>query len=308
MPEAALLTKNLRKDIGSKTIVSDINLNIHTGEVFGFLGPNGAGKTTTIRMIVGLSRITQGDIFINGHSVRTAFREAMCDVGCIVENPELYKYMSGLDNLRMFARLYAGITQARIDEVVKLVHLEDAIRGKVKTYSLGMRQRLGIAQALLHRPRLLILDEPTNGLDPAGIREMRGLFRSLAEQGTTVFVSSHILAEMQQMCDRVGIIHHGRMVTVKTVDELVDMSHSGGVQLLVRTGDNGKALACITELNIQAGMEKDGVRVSTEPARVPEIVRALVGAQIDVFALDTQEAHSLEDVFIKLTGEEQQNG
>ncbi len=308
MPETALLTKHLRKDIGAKTIVSDIDLDIHAGEVFGFLGPNGAGKTTTIRMIVGLSRITQGDIFIGGHSVRGQFRDAMRDVGCIVENPELYKYMSGLDNLRMFARLYTGITQARVDEVVELVQLKGAIRDKVKTYSLGMRQRLGIAQALLHRPRLLVLDEPTNGLDPAGIREMRGLFRSLAEQGMTVFVSSHILSEMQQMCDRVGIIHHGRMVTVKTVDELVNMSHNGGVQLLVRTGENNKALACITELHMAASLENDGVRVSTVPERVPEIVRALVGADLDVFGLDTQETRSLEDVFIQLTGEEKQNG
>lgn len=308
MPETVLRTENLRKDIGSKTIVSDINLDIHAGEVFGFLGPNGAGKTTTIRMIVGLSRITQGDIIINDNSVRSRFREAMRDVGCIVENPELYRYMSGLDNLRMLARLYKGVGRERIDEVVKTVHLEDAIHDKVKTYSLGMKQRLGLAQALLHRPRLLILDEPTNGLDPAGIREMRTLFRSLAEKGITVFVSSHILSEMQMMCDRVGIINHGRMVAIHTVEELTSLSAGGGIQLLVRTGDNAAALHCITDLKMKASLDSDGVHVGTAPERVPELVRALVGANLDVYAMDTQNTRSLEDVFMKLTGEEKHNG
>jgi ABC-2 type transport system ATP-binding protein len=167
--EAILKTVNLRKNIGKRTIVSDISLEINSGEVFGFLGPNGAGKTTTIRMIVGLSKITEGDVYVNGHSVRGNFTEAMRNIGCIVENPEMYKYMSGLDNLKMFANLY-GIERERIDEVVKIVDLQEAIRDKVKVYSLGMKQRLGIAQAILHRPKLLILDEPTNGLDPAGIR------------------------------------------------------------------------------------------------------------------------------------------
>ncbi|NLJ30084.1 MAG: ABC transporter ATP-binding protein [Clostridiales bacterium] len=308
MPEMVLRTENLRKDIGSKNIVSDINLDIRPGEVFGFLGPNGAGKTTTIRMIVGLSKITQGDIFISGNSVRSRFREAMRDVGCIVENPELYRYMSGLDNLRMFARLYKGVGRERVDEVVRIVHLEDAIRDKVKTYSLGMKQRLGLAQALLHRPRLLILDEPTNGLDPAGIREMRTLFRDLADQGAAVFVSSHILSEMQMMCDRVGIINHGRMVAVHTVEELTSLSDGGGVQLLVRTGDNAAALQCMNGLQMKASLDSDGVHVATAPERVPELVRALVGAGLDVYAMDTQKTRSLEDVFMKLTGEEKQNG
>lgn len=308
MPETVLRTEDLRKDIGSKTIVSDINLDIHAGEVFGFLGPNGAGKTTTIRMIVGLSRITQGDIRINGNSVRSQFREAMRDVGCIVENPELYRYMSGLDNLKILARLYKRVGRERIDEVVRIVHLEDAIRDKVKTYSLGMKQRLSLAQALLHRPRLLILDEPTNGLDPAGIREMRTLFRSLAENGTTVFVSSHILGEMQMMCDRVGIINHGRMVAVHTVEELTSLSAGGGVQLLVRTNDNEEALRCITGRQIKASLDSDGVHVGTTPESVPELVRALVGANLDVYTMDTQNTRSLEDVFMKLTEEGKQNG
>lgn len=301
MAEAALLTRGLRKDIGKRTIVSDIDLAVPAGEIFGFLGPNGAGKTTTIRMIVGLCRITRGEVFINGHSVRRDFRAAMRDVGCIVENPEFYRFMSGRDNLRLFARLYPGVGSARVDEVIELVHLGNAARDRVKTYSLGMRQRLGIALALLHRPRLLILDEPTNGLDPAGIREMRELLRSLARDGMTVFVSSHILSEMQQMCDRVGIINRGRMVTVRSVEELVSLSAASGVQLLVRTGDDARALEIIRGLSIQAQPAGDGIHVATKPERVPEIVSALAGAGVAVYGMDTQESQSLEDVFMELT-------
>lgn len=303
--EAVLKTTGLKKDIGSRTIVHDIALELNKGEIFGFLGPNGAGKTTTIRMIVGLSKITEGNIFIGGHSVRSDFRAAMREVGCIVENPEMYKYMSGLDNLKIFARLYPNVDRKRIDEVVKIVDLEGAIKDKVKTYSLGMKQRLGVAQAILNRPKLLILDEPTNGLDPAGIKALRELLRSLAQnEGLTVLVSSHILSEMQQMCDRVGIINHGQMIMVKTVDELIGMSQNSGTKsLLLNTGDNSKAAELLAEQEISAQVEADGIHVDTQSERVPELVRVLVGADVDVYGMDSVEQHSLEDVFMKLTGE-----
>lgn len=306
MSTAVLKTANLKKVIGKRTIVSDISLELNAGEIFGFLGPNGAGKTTTIRMIVGLAKITEGNIYIGGHSVRSEFREAMRGVGCIVENPEMYKYMSGLDNLKIFAKLYEGVGQKRIDEVVKIVDLENAIRDKVKTYSLGMKQRLGIAQALLHHPKLLILDEPTNGLDPAGIKAMRELLRNLSQnEGLTVFVSSHILGEMQQMCDRVGIINHGRMITVKTVDELIGMSQDNGkTKLLLRTGDNVKAAGILTQTGVSNCVEADGIHIDTQKDRVPEIVTALAGAGIPVYGMDSTETQSLEDVFMKLTGED----
>jgi ABC-2 type transport system ATP-binding protein len=299
--EAILKTVNLRKNIGKRTIVSDISLEINSGEVFGFLGPNGAGKTTTIRMIVGLSKITEGDVYVNGHSVRGNFTEAMRNIGCIVENPEMYKYMSGLDNLKMFANLY-GIERERIDEVVKIVDLQEAIRDKVKVYSLGMKQRLGIAQAILHRPKLLILDEPTNGLDPAGIRDMREFLRSLAnKEGMTVFVSSHILSEMQQMCDRVGIINHGRMVTVKTVEEIISMtSDKERTELFVRTNDNVKASELLLSAGIENKQESDCIHIKIQSDKVPEIVSTLAGANIAVFGMNSRE-QSLEDVFMKLT-------
>jgi ABC-2 type transport system ATP-binding protein len=204
--------RNLTKRIRNKNIVDQISFELFPGEVFGFLGPNGAGKTTTIRMMVGLIGMSAGDVAINGQSIRSSFREAIQHVGAIIENPELYKHLTGMQNLKQFARMVEGIPQSRIDQIVQLVGLTARIHDKVKTYSLGMRQRLGIAQALLHKPAVLILDEPTNGLDPAGIREMRQLVRKLAaEEGIAVMVSSHLLAEMEQMCDRFGVVIEGRL-------------------------------------------------------------------------------------------------
>lgn len=307
MNQTVLKTENLKKQIGKRVIVSDISLELVAGEIFGFLGPNGAGKTTTIKMIVGLSRITEGNIWINGCSVREDFTQAMRHVGCIVENPEMYKYMSGLDNLRVFARMYGGIGEERIREIVKTVDLEAAIKDKVKTYSLGMRQRLGIAQALLHKPRLLILDEPTNGLDPAGIREMRELLRRLAvEEKLTVFVSSHILAEMQQMCDRVGIIHKGKLLMTRQVDELTGLTNRDGALTLLFTTDNPEKTAALLK---QAGAKvlpsSEGVEIQTLREAIPQLVALLVQNGISIYGMDKKEATSLEDVFMKLTGEVQ---
>jgi ABC-2 type transport system ATP-binding protein len=300
-----LKTDNLKKVIGRRTIVSEISMELKAGEIFGFLGPNGAGKSTTIKMIVGLSKITEGDIFVNGLSVKKDFKGAMMNIGCIVENPDMYKYMSGLDNLRVFAKMYKGVDEARINEVVKIVDLEKAIKDKVKTYSLGMKQRLGIAQALLHSPKLLILDEPTNGLDPAGIKDMRNLLKKLAkETGLTVLISSHILGEMQQICDRVCIINKGKIITVKTVEEIINMTVSDGkTVLLVKTDDNEKAASLLSGVNISCSVMSDGVHVETTNERVPEIITTLTTEGISVFGMDKQDAQSLEDVFMKLTGE-----
>lgn len=222
MDEITLSVKGLRKVIGKREIIQSLDFDLRRGEVFGFLGPNGAGKTTTIRMLVGLIRPTAGSIQVCGYDLHTQFPEAMRNLGCIVENPELYTYLSGWSNLQYFARMMEGIDDVRIAEVVKLVGLSARIHDKVKTYSLGMRQRLGIAQALLGNPKVLILDEPTNGLDPSGIREMREFIRYLAEkEGLSVLVSSHLLSEIQLMCDRVAIISKGRIVRVDKVQSLL---------------------------------------------------------------------------------------
>ena len=301
-----LKIENLKKVIGKHTIVSDISIELKEGEIFGFLGPNGAGKSTTIKMIVGLSKITEGNIYVGGCSVKKDFKRAMRYIGCIVENPDMYHYMSGLDNLRLFAKIYKGVDEARINEVVKIVDLERAIKDKVKTYSLGMKQRLGIAQALLHSPKLLILDEPTNGLDPAGIKEMRELLQKLSsETGLTVFISSHILGEMQQMCDRVGIIHKGKIVTIKSVEEILSMTQKEDkTVLLLKSDNNERAASLLSSLNISCRVLDDGVHAETTQDRVPEIVRTLTYAGLAIFAMDKQETQSLEDVFMKLTGEE----
>ncbi|SFS71310.1 ABC transporter ATP-binding protein [Paenibacillus sp. BC26] len=222
MNEPFVEVNNLTKQIRGKTIVHHISFHLNRGEVFGLLGPNGAGKTTTIRMMVGLIAMSDGDVRIGGSSIRSQFKEAIRHVGAIVENPELYKHLTGMQNLKQYARMGDGITQSRIEEVISLVGLASRIHDRVKTYSLGMRQRLGIAQALLHKPAVLILDEPTNGLDPAGIREMRGLVRKLAhEEGIAVMVSSHLLAEMEQLCDRFGVMMDGRL---RTTFALADLS------------------------------------------------------------------------------------
>lgn len=305
MTDEVLKIEKLKKVIGKRTIVSDISIELKSGEIFGFLGPNGAGKSTTIKMIVGLSKITEGNIYVGGCSVKKDFKGAMRNIGCIVENPDMYNYMSGLDNLKIFARIYKGVDEARIQEVVKIVDLERAIKDKVKTYSLGMKQRLGIAQALLHSPKLLVLDEPTNGLDPAGIKQMRELLRKLSsETGLTVFVSSHILGEMQQMCDRVGIIHKGKIITIKSVAELLNMTQKDEKTVLILKSDsNEKAFSLLTSANINSSILGDGIHIETTKERVPEIVKIVTSAGIAILGMDKQETNSLEDVFMKLTGE-----
>ena len=201
-----LEVKNITKRFGAKTVVRNVSFEVNPGEVVGFLGPNGAGKTTAIKMILGLLSIDAGEIKVNGFDVSQKREKALQRVGGIIESPELYGYLTGRTNLKLFASMYDGIKEEQIDSAVRTVRLENRINDKVKKYSLGMRQRLGVAQAILHDPNLLILDEPTNGLDPNGIKELRDNLRHLADKGAGVLVSSHQLAEMELMCDRVVII------------------------------------------------------------------------------------------------------
>src|SRR5712691_3970268 len=219
--QPVLVATNLTKVLRKRTIVDGVSFTLNPGEVFGFLGPNGAGKTTTIRMLVGLIKPTAGNVTICGYDVRRQFEHAMRCIGCIVENPDLYRFMSGRENLEHFARML-GSGQDDIRRVAELVMLAHRLDQRVGTYSLGMRQRLGIAQAMLGSPRLLILDEPANGLDPAGIREIRELLRHLAsERQMAVFISSHLLGEVELMCDRVAIIHKGQLLREGSVSDLI---------------------------------------------------------------------------------------
>ncbi|MGG1314402.1 ABC transporter ATP-binding protein [Cohnella laeviribosi] len=292
--------QEVTKRIGSRTIIDRVSLDVQPGEVFGFLGPNGSGKTTTIRMMVGLMSLTSGDITIAGHSVKTAFRQAISRVGAIVENPEMYKFLTGYQNLVHFARMNPAITKARIDEVVELVGLQKRIHDKVKKYSLGMRQRLGVAQAILHRPSLLVLDEPTNGLDPAGIRELRDYLRLLArEEGTAVFVSSHLLSEMELMCDRVAILQQGKLIDIRSIGAQAESS-SAAEEVLFEVDQPDAALGILEGQG--AGRIVDGLLTITADRDLTAAVnRRLVEAGIRVYGI-RKKTKSLEDQFLEVTG------
>ncbi|XRG76969.1 ABC transporter ATP-binding protein [Rossellomorea sp. GAMAL-10_SWC] len=296
MKKAIVQIKNLSKEIKGKKIVSDLSFDIFEGEVFGFLGPNGAGKTTTIRMMVGLMNISEGDVVINGHSIKSNFEDAIKNVGAIVENPELYKFLSGYDNLLQYARMDKNVTKEKIDEVVELVGLTGAIRQKVKTYSLGMRQRLGLAQCLLHDPKVLILDEPTNGLDPAGIREMRDHLQLLTKKkGMAIIVSSHLLAEMEMMCDRIGIIQQGKLVDVQTVTELT----TEDVQTYsIEVNNNETALKVLSKHNAQLVDGEIHIELTRED--VPNVIELLVENRIRIYGFKAN-AKTLEDRFLEIT-------
>ena len=297
MTKVTLSVKGLKKVIGKKEIIKGIDFDLHEGEVFGFLGPNGAGKTTTIRMLVGLIRPSEGSISICGYDVRKDFTKAMEQMGCIVENPELYSYLSGWDNLLHFSRMLPGIDKERIKEVIELVGLNKRIHDKVKTYSLGMRQRLGIAQAMLNRPKVLILDEPTNGLDPAGIREMRQFIRKLAKgSGMSVLVSSHLLGEIQLLCDRVAIIAKGKILQTDTVENLLTAQERTIWRLEPLAG--GKE---ILEMYTQVKQEGEYIITSYDLKQTPEWNAALIEKGINVLEMNRR-LPALEELFLEITG------
>lgn len=298
-----LKLEGVTKSIKGKVLVDNVSFDVYEGEVFGFLGPNGAGKTTTIRMLVGLIKPTKGRIEIAGYPVKTHFKEAMRQIGCIVENPELYGYLTGWENLNQFARMLGINDEKKISEVVNLVKLTDRIHEKVKTYSLGMKQRLGIAQALLGGPKLLILDEPTNGLDPAGIRELREFIHMLVkEQNISVFISSHLLSEIEMICDRVGIINKGKMVRVSTVKELVK---EAAERVEWRVSPIQKALDLLKKDSmIQDIIVKDElILCRMSPLKINEVIQQFVAEDVQVNGVKTM-SETLEDLFMEMTGGE----
>ncbi|MFB9330996.1 ABC transporter ATP-binding protein [Paenibacillus aurantiacus] len=295
--------KNVTKRIGRRTIIENLSLDLPEAQVFGFLGPNGSGKTTTIRMMVGLMAMTEGDVVIRGHSVRHDFEKAIRHVGAIVENPEMYKYLSGYDNLLLFSRMIPGITRQRIDEVVELVGLKGRIHDKVRTYSLGMRQRLGVAQAIMHKPTLLILDEPTNGLDPAGIRELRDYLRKLAkEEGITVFVSSHLLSEMELMCDRVAIIQAGKLIDVRDIGQAADADGAGAATYFFDVDKPEDALSLLAGAH-GAHASEGGLAIAGGRDTAADVNAQLVRGGIRVYGIRVHNK-SLEDQFLEMTGGE----
>lgn len=294
------LHKSYRRRTGTTVAVDGLELTVPEGGVYGFLGPNGSGKTTTIRCVLGLARPTSGELRLLGETVPGGLRGAVRRTGAIVETPALFPTMTGRENLRLLASV-DGIGNRRVDEVLDVVGLGPRADDLVKRYSLGMRQRLALAAALLKDPELLILDEPANGLDPAGMREVRQLLRRLADEGRTVFVSSHILAEIESTCDRVAILAHGRCVSHGTVDEVVARAgHRSAV--VVTVADLAAGERVLRESNFGVARVAGALRVDVPPESAGDVTRALAGADQWVTEL-RPDRFSLEDVFLELTGE-----
>jgi ABC-2 type transport system ATP-binding protein len=288
--------KNISKTIRNKKIIDNLNLSLYPGQITGFLGPNGAGKTTTIRMMVGLMKQSGGDIVIDGVSLSDDFEKGLSKVGVIVENPEMYKFMSGYKNLLHFARMHKGVTKEKIDDVVRQVGMQNRIHEKVGSYSLGMRQRLGLAQALLHSPKFLILDEPTNGLDPAGIREFRHYLRKIAdEQGVSIFVSSHMLSEIELMCDRIAVIQNGKLIDIREMSETQESSY------YIEATPAEKAQQVLVDGGFTVEPFKDGFLVNAEQHQIPGLVESFIADGVQVFAVQPQRK-TLEDEFLEMTG------
>ena len=297
-PEFAVETTDLTKVYGRHTRAVDrLNLSVRIGEVYGFLGPNGAGKTTTLRMLLGLVHATSGRAVVLGRAPGDP--DGLARVGAMVEEPAFYPYLSGRDNLRVMAR-FAGRSEDGIDAALDAGDLLGRAGSRFKTYSQGMRQRLGVAAALLKDPELLILDEPTNGLDPAGVAEMRSLIRRLGSGDRTVLLSSHMLGEVQQVCNRVGVISRGALVAEGAVDEL-----RGRGSVLVRAAPLAAAQERAERLLGTGRVQVlDGtLRLQSDPADAPRITRELVLAGVEVSEIRPVE-RTLEDVFLELTGEE----
>lgn len=295
--------KNISKTIGKRKIIDNLSFSVMEGEIFGFLGPNGAGKTTTIKMITGLLKIDEGEILICGKNVKTDYEAALSNVGGIIENPEMYGYLTGRTNLEIFGRMHGDISKERIDEVIDMVKLNNRIDEKVRKYSLGMRQRLGVAQALLHKPKLLILDEPTNGLDPAGIKELRDNLKTLAKtEGLAVLVSSHLLSEMELMCDRFGIIDNGKIIDVKSLNELTNSKSDDFNNYTIEVSNVEESIGIINGLikDLNISTHKNKLQLKASKDDIAKINKSLVINSIDVYEIAHASA-SLEEKFMEIT-------
>jgi ABC-2 type transport system ATP-binding protein len=301
MPEAVLQTQNLNFHFrAGQPLIQNLNLTVERGSIYGFLGPNGAGKTTTIRLILDLLRPQSGRVEVFGQELRTNREASFQKIGALIEQPSLYGHLTGQQNLEI-ARWYTGAGTRRIDEVLELVGLSDARHKKARAYSLGMKQRLGLAMALLHQPELLILDEPTNGLDPSGIIEMRELIRRLgAEWGTTVFLSSHLLAEIERTCTHVGIIHQGQLRFQGTLAELKTVQ-AGQAVLQLETSDNHRAAVLLSERYAATPLNGSFVTLPYESKQQAAAVnQQLVSQGLDVYQLTIRQS-DLEDLFLEIT-------
>ena len=298
MPNQVLKCDNINKVIKKKQILNNVSFELNEGEILGFIGPNGAGKTTTIKLILGLQSITSGMVKINGYDVQKDFVHAIERVGAIVENPDFYMYLSGCKNLELVANMYKSVTKERIDEVVKLVGLENRINDKVSKYSLGMRQRLGIAQAIINKPNLLVLDEPTNGLDPEGIKELREFLVKLSkEENMAIFISSHNLAELESFCNKICIIKNGEVIENSSIEELKSEKIDDFFFYTVEINDI-KLLEKDEKISI---IDDTHFKLIIEKENVPEFIEMLINKNVKIYEIK-EERVSLEEAFLKKTG------
>ena len=297
MKNQVLLLDNVCKYIKNKEIIKGISFSITEGEVLGFLGPNGAGKSTTLRMIVGLSSPTSGKITIDGHSITTDYVKAMSKVGCIIEGPDMYNYLSGIENLKMLASMNKNVTNEDITKAIELVGMQNRINDKVSTYSLGMKQRLGLAQSLIHKPKLLILDEPTNGLDPAGINDFRHIIKDLAKkENIAVLISSHLISEVELMCDKVAIIKSGTLLKYSSVSELINSQ-----EVFFVLSDNQRGIEILkNKWNIDSSLKDDRIVAKVDISKLEKINSSFMQEGLMIKFVNTNQK-TLEDLFLTLT-------
>ncbi|KHF40628.1 ABC transporter ATP-binding protein [Halalkalibacter okhensis] len=297
--DAILEVTNVSKNIGGDCVVKDISFQLERGEIKGLLGPNGSGKTTILKMLVGLLRPTVGTIKIEGNDIHRNFEKAIGKVGAVIENPELYDYLSGYDNLQIFYRMAPDTPESRVEEVIDLLGMTDYIHDLVRTYSLGMLQRLGLAQAMLHRPAILLLDEPTNGLDPSGIQDLRKHLKMLANNGTAILISSHLLAEIEMICDSVLILDNGMLVSDCNLEELKSDSGTGDIyQFKVIEKDKLKEIITLLPQHDQIlEIVSDGFLIHSSIYDVANVNRFLIEHQISVVGIEKKKI-SLEKAFL----------
>lgn len=284
-----LKINNINKRFGKKQILKNVSFELNKGDILGFIGPNGAGKTTTIKMILGLQTIDKGTIQINGYDIKKEYEKAIEKVGTIVENPDLYTYLTGYENLKLISNLYKNIDENKINEVVKTVKLENRINDKVSKYSLGMKQRLGIAQALLNEPNLLILDEPTNGLDPEGIKELRDILKNISKNAG-ILISSHNLKELESFCNKIVMIKNGEIIETEELNKVTNITNSYIFEV-----DKIPKLKEIYEVN------NNTFKIKSDKENIPNIIKELVENNIKIYSVK-EENISLEDAFLKKAG------
>lgn len=300
MSRVVLDVSNVTKTFGNRIAVNNVSFTIREGEIFGFLGPNGAGKTTTMKLICGLSSITKGQIRICNFDMPKDKEKALSCIGALIENPLMYPNMTGMENLKYYASLYKNVTKEDILKYSRIVGLEHRLKDKVKTYSLGMKQRLGIAQALLHSPKLLVLDEPLSGLDPNGVKEMRDFLKALAKDyNIAILISSHMLSDMEQICDTIGIINNGQLIETKSMTNLME-SVEGTQRIQIKVDyPNYAGKILINEMQLKCDLAGNSLLVHANEDQINEITQKLLGYGITIFGIDVI-SKSLEEIFLDI--------